>query len=148
MTDDLHQNGWTLATLNRAMRDLDRATRDLIEERRVQTNERFRLLEQDTLKADQLLAEYKKDSNEYRSTFLPIDVYRAEYRQLIARTEQVADLLRSRLDAMNTETSKIKDDVITLKSRSGYVSTAMMISVVSALGALAIALIHAQIILK
>ena len=115
MTDDRCIGQWTVETLRQHLKLM-------LEERRVQVDQRFKSLDEAQKKADILLTEYKAEANNYRSTFLPISTW-----------ETAHAAVANRQDEINLRLTKLESKI---ESRSGYFSISVFLSVASFLVAL------------
>ncbi len=96
--------------------------KDLLTERKYQIDEHFRLLEDASARADVLLAEYKRQANQLKESFLP----RAEY---LTHHEQLVEKLDTELSALRKDITEIRGSVMTLQGRSGYLSSTLVVAI-------------------
>jgi len=91
MTDDRCIGQWTVETLRQHLKLM-------LEERRVQVDQRFKSLDEAQKKADILLTEYKAEANNYRSTFLPISTWETAHAAVVNRQDEI-NLRLTRLES-------------------------------------------------
>ncbi len=96
--------------------------KDMLSERKHQLDEHFRLLEEASARADILLAEYKRQTNNLKEQFMP----RAEY---LLHHEQLVDKLDTELAALRKDITEIRSSVQTLQGRSGYLSSTIVVAI-------------------